>query len=367
MTDPRRTTKGNFRYPLLEILFLTLSASACGLTEYEEIKVFGENQIDWLRKFLPYRNGIPHQDTLARVFNSMDPKTFSTLFSEWAKNIVQDPDNKVVAIDGKAVRSINKLEGTEENVTIVSAFCKEHNLCIGQESTDKKSNEITAIPKLLDMIFLRGSIVTLDAMGCQTEIAKKIKEEKEADYVLAVKGNQGGLKEVIEGLFGLPESRKNAKDNELTGKHLVERRCELINDLSALPGLEKWSGISSLAKLVSMRTDRKTGEVKEDIRYYISSMKDPEPERFMEIVRSHWSVENKLHWCLDVVYGEDSTAKRKANGVKNINMIKKVALWFHSRFDSLNTGKGKQLSKKNKMLMSLIDASFREDAMGLEI
>lgn len=366
MDDPRRTISGNFKYPMAEILFLTLSGAICGLTDWKHIERFGYKELEWLRKYLPYENGVPSHHTIARFFNSLDPNTFSEYFAEWAKGLSEKSQitgNKTVAIDGKRVNSKNSIE----EINIVSALCGENNICLGQSYTKDKSNEISAIPEVLDMIYLRDSVVTIDAIGCQHLIAEKINIEKKADYALAVKANQGKLMEDIMATFEAGKSLDCHISEKVTSKHVVKRTCELSTDLSRIRKKENWKGLSTLAKLTSLRTDKKSGEVTREVRYYISSLKKPKAEDFARHVRNHWAVENKLHWVLDVVFGEDSTAKREANGIKNFNTVKKAALNLLGRFDHLNKGRGEQVSKKSKMLLSLIDTNHREEMLGLDI
>ena len=369
MDDHRRTTKGNFKYPMMEILFLVFSASICGLTEWADIAYFGENQMGWLRKYFPYRNGLPSKDTVNRFFNGLDPNKFSEYFTQWAADISQNlPEtttDQVVAIDGKAVRGYNKNNKNDNSITIISAFCTANNLCMGQRHTAEKSNETTAIPDLLDMLFLRNSIVTIDAAGCQKSIAGKITKEKKADYVLAAKRNQPLLFGEIGYVFDEREPWDSHISVEEDGKQAWERKCEVATDLSTLYESEKWPGMKSVAKLTGTRTDKRTGEVRKDTRYYISSLEDIGAQRFAEIVRSHWAVENKLHWSLDVLYGEDSTAKREANGIKNFNTVSKVALYFIDRLKTLVPRRSQRMSKKSKMLVSLMNANYREEVMGL--
>jgi len=200
MEDPRSNSRNQVHYPLNEIFFLVISAVVSNMNDWDEIALFGKEKIDWLRKFFPYENGTPHDTTLSRFFAKIDPQNFGHHFGEWTKSLHQVSDGKVVSIDGKTMRGSSDKANNKAALHIVSAFASEQELCLGQLATDQKSNEITAIPELLDLITLEGCIITIDAMGCQKAIAKQIVKGN-ADYILQVKNNQKGLLEQIEKVF----------------------------------------------------------------------------------------------------------------------------------------------------------------------
>ncbi len=205
MEDPRRTTKGHYLYPLQEILLLTISAVLCGFKDWTTIETFGENKLDWLRKFYPYEDGVPSHDVLGKLFKRLNPNEFNKCFINWVNEISELTDGEVIAVDGKTIRGSGDSDSSKSAIHMVSAYASQNRVCLGQKVTDMKSNEITAIPKLLDLLTIKGCVVTIDAMGCQTDIADKI-IKSEADYVLAVKGNQKELFSQVKKMFLLHKS-----------------------------------------------------------------------------------------------------------------------------------------------------------------
>ena len=233
LKEPRRTTKGNFQYPLEEILFLTISSIISGWYEdWEDIIFFGENNLIWLRKFYPFENGIPSHDVLNKLFNRLNTKEFNNCFMKWVDSIASKSDGRVIAIDGKTIRGMAS-RFSDSKLHIVSAFCAKNELCLGQLKINSKSNEITAIPELLDLIAIKGCIVTIDAMGCQREIAKKI-IAKQADYILMAKENQAELKEQIEKVFRIQKSEMTDTQEDCDHGRIEKRTCEVITKLDFL-------------------------------------------------------------------------------------------------------------------------------------
>lgn len=353
MEDPRRTTKGNFLHPLSDILFLVVSAVISGADDWETIVLFGENQLKWLKKYGGYGNGIPSCDTLKRVFSALDTKRFNAAFMDWANDICELGAGEVVAVDGKAIR------GTKQKKLphIVSAFAAGNRLTLGQVAADEKSNEITAIPELLDLLDIGGTTVTIDAMGCQREIAKKI-IDKGADYLLAVKGNQGNLEEAILDTVLLEVPVDKNVQNDLGHGRIETRTCWAYQDLSHIGDSEKWPGLRTLARVESIRVDKKTGRESREQRIYISSLA-ADAKILNERVRKHWAVENNLHWTLDVLFGEDASRKRKGNAAENFNIVLKTALGLIVGETTLKK------SKKNKRMLAAYDYRYREKLLGL--
>lgn len=322
LQDPRRTTKGNIRYSLDELLFVTITGVICGYKEWEEIAEYGELKIDWFRKFYSYKK-MPSHDVLGRLFQALDPKVFSECFINWVSSIATKTATDIVAIDGKTIRGavskVNKFP-----LHIVTAFCTKNRLTLGQQSVIEKSNELTAIPALLDLLNLDGCTVTIDAIACQQNIAEKI-IDKNADYILQVKNNQQYLKDNIEDFFNSKMER--TIDQTLTQGHgrIEKRRCEVISNLGDFTGLENWKKLQSIVRIYSERTIKNTGEKSTEYRYYITSIKDS-PKRLNEAIRSHWAIENNLHWNLDVIFKEDGQLKRAGNAAENFNIVNKAAL-----------------------------------------
>lgn len=352
LKEPRRTTNGNFKYPLDEILFLTISSIISGWFEdWEDITFFGNNHLDWLRKFYPFTNGIPSHDVLNKLFNRLDTKAFNACFMNWVNAIAVKSNGRVIPIDGKTVKgSASKYKYSK--LHIVSAFCAQNKLTLGQVKVDSKSNEITAIPELLDLIAVKGCIITIDAMGCQKAIAKKI-IKKEADYILMVKDNQAELKTQIKKVFSIQDTQMTAIQEDLDHGRIEKRTCEVITKLDFLDTKDDWTGLKSIIKITSERTLKKTGAHSCETRYYISSLLG-DATLINHSVRSHWAIENNLHWNLDVIMKEDGQRNYKANAAENMNMMKKMALGM------LANEKTTKKSKAKKMKKALLDDSYRE-------
>ena len=353
LKEPRRTTKGNFQYPLEEILFLTISSIISGwFEEWDDITFFGENNLIWLRKFYPFVNGIPSHDVLNKLFNRLDTEEFNICFMKWVEAIASKSEARVIAIDGKTIRGMAS-RFSDSKLHIVSAFCAANELCLGQVKVSSKSNEITAIPELLNLIAIKGCIITIDAMGCQREIAKEI-IKKEADYILMVKDNQSELKEQIEKVFRIQNSEEiDVKEEDLDHGRIEKRTCEVITKLDFLDSKENWVGLYSIVKITSQRIIKSTNVESCETRYYISSLLG-NAKLINASIRSHWAIENNLHWCMDVIMKEDGQLNYVGNSAENMNMMKKIALGM------LACEKSTKLSKARKMKKALLSEDYRE-------
>jgi predicted transposase YbfD/YdcC len=352
LEDPRRTNKGHFYYPLNEILFLVISAVVSGYTEWTSIQIFGKAKLDWLRQFLPYSHGTPSHDVIGKLFSRLDPIKFNECFINWVNSISELTSGEVIAIDGKTICGSGDAEKIHSALHVVSAYATENCLCLGQVTVDQKQNEIVAIPEILDLLSIQGCIVTIDAMGCQKEIASKIIEGK-ADYVLMVKDNQKELKSQVEKMFRLQKDCPKAETLDAGHGRIENRICHVINDLTFLDDKDQWPGLRSVAQVISLRCDKKTNVTSKAIRYYISSL-NTSPVKMNHVVRSHWAVENKLHWVLDVVFNEDSSLKKKDYSAVNMNMITKIALALIEKEQS------SKASKKGKREKAALDDKYRE-------
>ena len=351
LEDPRRTTKGNLIYSLEELLFLTISAVIGGCDTWVLIAEYGRLKQDWFRKFYPYKR-MPSHDALSDLFSALDHQKFGECFINWVNEAATKSCSDVVAIDGKTVRGAAS-KGNKFPLHIVTAFCAKNRLCLGQQAVDEKSNEITAIPKLLDLLTLDGCIVTLDAMGCQKDIAEKIRS-KEAHYILQVKDNQKNLKEQMEDIFNSKTKRKIDEKSNCGHGRIEHRRCEaIIMNSTILDGAENWKDLQTLVRIKSERTIKKTSEKSVEYRYYISSLTG-DAQLLNKSIRSHWGIENNLHWNLDVIFKEDGQLKRKGNSAQNFNIISKTALGL---IDNEKTAK---MSKPMKRLRASIDDNYRE-------
>lgn len=355
LKDHRRVNKGNIKHSLQEILFLTLSAVVSGCNTWESIAEFGKLKLDWLRKYFPYKDGTASHDTLGAFFSAFDRKDFGDFFIEFTKTLAKK-DSRVIAIDGKTVRG-KASEFGDSPLHIVSAFCHQNRLTLCQETVHEKSNEITAIPALIDLLDLRNCTVTIDAMGCQKAIAEKIREKK-GDYILQVKDNQKDLREQIEKIF----SKQNTKNEhiELENGHgrMEKRVCGVIDDLRFLDGKEEWKDCKTIVVIKSEIYQKKTQKKSESVRYYISSA-DANSKQLAHDIRTHWSIENNLHWNLDVIFKEDFSLKRKGNSTENFNMVTKLALALIDAEKSINK------SKPIKRLRASIDDSYREKILNI--
>ncbi len=356
LTDPRHKKKGNFRYPLIEIVFLVISAVVSGSDDWTHIESFGKRQLEWLKKHFPYKNGTPSHDVLGELFASLDSDKFCDCFTTWINLVSEICDGEIIAIDGKRIRGSYDNASTKAAIHMVFAYVAENGVCLGQVATDAKSNEITAIPKLLDVLAIKGCTITIDAMGCQKGIVKKIHKDG-GDYVIAVKENQKKLSEQIKKMFEL--NKGDFHESVDAGHGRIEtRRCTAIDNLVFFDDKETWTGLKSVIKIESERFDKLHGVTQNETRYYISSHK-ADAEKLNYIIRKHWSIENQLHWVLDVTFNEDKSRRRKDNSASNFNMISKIALATLKR----DGNKKKSLNKKR--YEAALDSKYRETLMNL--
>jgi len=325
LDDPRIERKK--LHPMPEILLLTLCAVICGAESWDDIELFGKSKLMFLRQYLPYESGIPSDDTLRRFFRAIDTMQFQRLFVEWVRAWLNpEVAGKVVAIDGKTLRGSH--DGGQSPIHLVSAFASEAGIVLGQVKTNEKSNEITAIPELLDWLDVRGAIVTIDAMGCQKAIAEKI-TDKGGDYLLALKGNQSHLHEDVRLHFEQPApmslARMTSAETVDKGHGRIEvRQCRLSTDIDWLRERHpEWKNLSSIVAIDSER--RIGGTATQETRYFISSS-PASAAQMLAAVRLHWGIENQLHWVLDMSFGEDQSRIRKDNAPANVAIIRHAAL-----------------------------------------
>jgi len=330
LEDPRiERTK---LHQLLDILVIAICAVICGADDWVEVELFGNAKLTWLRTFLELPNGIPSHDTFGRVFGRLNPEQFQHCFLAWIQAVGEVSQGQVIAIDGKVLRGSCERVLGKAGIAMVSAWATANHLVLGQVKVDDKSNEITAIPKLLQMLEIAGCIVTIDAMGCQQEIAEAI-VALDADYVLAVKENQGHLYEDVKGLFEAAQE-VNFKDVphdycKTTDKghgRLEVRQCWTIAEAALVDYLRNRAGWRHLRTIVKVSAERRVnGETSREDRYFIASL-DGDARRLLRAVRSHWGIENSLHWVLDIAFDEDHQRVRKDNGPANFAVLRHIAL-----------------------------------------
>ena len=326
MPDPRQ--RGKVIYPLDEVLLLSLLAVLAGAETFADIARFGEKKRDLLRRFKPFRDGTPSHDHLGDIFATLDAEAFQRCFVAWVAALVGAPSG-VIAVDGKTVRRSHQKKGGKAAIHMVSAFAARQRLVLGQVKVADKSNEIIAIPKLLEMMAIEGAIVTIDAMGCQRDIAQKIVDKK-ADYVLALKGNQGTLREDVE-LFVAEQKAKGfadtriSRDETVDGDHgrIETRATTVIHDVAWLQERHNWPGLKGVVMVESIR---EIGDkIERETRFYITSLLLL-ATCLGPIVRSHWAVENSLHWVMDMIFRDDECRIRTDHAPANFTTIKHMAL-----------------------------------------
>ena len=358
MPDPRQ--RGKVMYPLDEVLLLCLLAVLASSETIVDIARFGEKKLALLRRFRPFLHGTPSHDHLGDIFASLDAKEFQRCFVAWVAALTGVPEG-VIAVDGKTVRRSYQKKGGKEAIHMVSAFAARQRLVLGQVKVADKSNEIVAIPALLRMLVIEGAIVTIDAMGCQRDIAQQILDQK-ADYVLALKGNQGTLREDIE-VFAAEQKANNFKDTKVSRDQTVDgdhgrietRTCTVFHDVAWLQERHDWPGLKAFVMVESTREFN--DKIERETRFYITSLVML-ANALGPIVRSHWAVENSLHWVMDMIFRDDECRVRTDHAPANFTTIKHMALNLIRKApgkDSLRL-KRKVAAWDDKFLASLIAA-----------
>ena len=358
LSDPRRD---NRRHKLIDIITIAICAVIGNADSFEHIAEFGRAKHEWFKGFLELPHGIPSADTFERVFARIDPVEFKTCFLEWIRAISQLTKGEIIAVDGKTLRRSHDKSNGKSAIHMVSAWACANSLVLGQVKTEEKSNEITAIPQLLKTLEIQGCIVTIDAMGFQKDIAETI-VNKDADYVFSLKGNQGNLHNDVK-LFFEDQKENNFKDllfdyhETIDAEHgkIEIRKYRTVSDIDWLQGKEHWKSLKTICMVERERQFEDKTEY--ETTYYIGSIEN-NAEKFAHAVRSHWGIENSLHWVLDVTFREDESRVRKDNAPENLAVLRHIALNMIKKETSLRKSvKSKRLRAgwDNNYLMKVLD------------
>ena len=326
LPDPRRR-RTRISHPLLNIVVMAVCGVIAGADTWEEIVRFARMRRDWLAKFLDLKHGIPSHDTVGRVLAALEPVAFQRCLLAWVSALHEVSRGAIIAIDGKAAREAMARSADKGPLCLVSAWATANHVVLGQVAAPAGSNELGALPKLLELLELHGAIVTLDALGCQKEIVEQIVGQG-GDYVISVKGNQGKLLEAAQEEFGRALDADGGTTFEKREGGHGRRETRLVTVIEVpveFPGREQWAGLKSLAMVSREYVDRQ-GQAHTGVRYYISSLPARRARTIAEAVRSHWRVENQLHWAMDVSFGEDTNRAREANAQANFGMLRRTAL-----------------------------------------
>ena len=332
--DPRRQCK-NLRHRLVDVFVVGFCGVLCGCEDFVELQTFGRKKEDFFRRFLELPQGIPSHDTFRRVFQAVCPQALQRCLLQWLQGLRQAApaaaQGEVVAIDGKTLRRTFDRARSLGALHLVSAWATANGLTLGQVAVDAKSNEITAIPRLIELLDLKDCVVTIDAAGCQKEIAAQI-VAKEADYVLALKGNQPTLYEQVSDYF-LEQLEKEGPDRKLRHQREVEeghgrsetRETFVAPATKAMVASGAWLGLATVVLVIRRCVEHATGKASDEVRYFISSL-PAKVKRLARAVRQHWGIENGLHWVLDVAFNEDRMRQRDRNGIENLALLNRLAV-----------------------------------------
>lgn len=361
--DPRAASNGTL-YDFREMLVIAICASLCDMDTCEDFAFWAQARQPWLKKFLALKNGIPSSATFYRLFRTLDPKQFEAFFRRWVSQIVPAaaPPGQI-AVDGKTIRG--SADGARRPAHIVSAFSTDLGIAFGQERVEQKSNEITAIPELLEALYINGFLISIDAMGCQKEIARKI-VAKGGDYLLMVKGNQPALLDNVSAAFTEGRHSDLPRFEHLDASHgrVVSQITWTTPASAAAVDTADWPNCKTVAMVASLR---QVGDQTSDLeqRYYIAS-REMTPEALAKAVRAHWAVENKLHWMLDVNFGEDACMVKKDNAPEILSLIRRVVINMLSLDATQPSFTKKKLSKRQKRKFANWDEGIMRSILGIQ-
>jgi predicted transposase YbfD/YdcC len=350
LPDPR--IKRGKRHELITIFFIAICAVICGANDGVAIETYGKAKKAWFDKVLNLENGIPSHDTFNNIFRVIDTQLFSECFSRWMADIATLSVGEVIAIDGKCLRRSLDTASKKSAIYRVSAWANTNQLVLGQQKVSDKSNEITAIPKLLNQLDIAGAVITMDAMGCQTKIAQKIIDKK-GDYLLSLKGNQGTLHEDVKLDFDSQQTCPEVGHEHYDGGHgrFEKRAVFASSDIDWLKNSHpQWAGLTSIIAVTAERETKK--KTTSETRYFISSLDATDPKRLGQIVRAHWGIENNLHWVLDYAFEEDNQRTRLGNSAANMAIFRHIAL------NLIKSDKKAKIGVKNRRLKAGWDDDY---------
>ena len=356
LVDPRiDRTK---RYPLSSLVFLTISAVVSGCDDFTEIDFFAALHLPWFQRHGHFLDGrTPSHDTLGRLFQRLDPEAFNACFARWVAQVCKIPEGSLVAIDGKRVRGSYDRFAGQEAIHLISAWSSKHQLVLGQLAVADKSSEVTAIPAFLRTIDLKGAVVSIDAAGCHLDTAELVREGK-AHYLLGLKANQPTLMHAVEMAFVNQRPASSHVDLDKGNGSIEQRTCNVLPATVLQESLGAWPDLSSLVRVVAQREELLGKAPTEEVRFYISSL-GADKRRFNTLVREHWSIENRMHWTLDVIFQEDASRLRKGHAHQNMATIRRTALNICKLDDT------HKLILKRKRMAAAANDSFREQLLRL--
>ncbi len=360
LPDPR--VQGRCDHKLMDILIIAVCAALCGADSWVAVETVGKAKETWFREFLKLENGIPSHDTFGDVFSKISSEDFQTRFMRWVEVVFRVTKGQVVALDGKTLRGSHKGGVGKEAIHLVNAWAVSSGIVLGQRKVDGKTNEIKAIPELLRVLNVSGCIVTIDAMGCQKDIAKTIRDEK-ADYILRVKDNQSHLKQDIEDWFAYGDKRQFTEMQmdfhqtiHKTSGRIEIRRCWAVSDPLAFEHIRHYDGWTDLNCIVRVRRERRVGEkVSHETAYYISSL-PADATQLLQAIQHHWAIENSFHWVMDVTFAEDYSRIRTEDSAENMAVLRSLALNLLKRDTSKSSLRQKRFraAMDNQFLLHLI-------------
>lgn len=351
LADPR-SSNPNKQYSVAQLVFQTIAAVASGCEHWTDIEDFGEDKKEWIAKYVEVGDTMPSHDTLSDFFKRLKPDLFAEVFIAWTTSICQLTEGEVIAIDGKTMRRSHQRSVGKEAIHLISAWASSNKIVLAHQAVDSKSNEITAIPALLRLLELKGALVSIDAMGCQHEIAKQI-ITAEADYLLAVKGNQAHLLEGAIDCFKLQKITSTKTTIEKDHGRIETRTCCVVENPTEIIHSKQWIQLTSVIRVHSQREILALHKTTEETRYYICSKKMTATQA-LQSIRSHWSIENNLHWVLDVAFREDESRMSVGYSDQNFALLRKIVL------NLLAVEKSAKMSVQRKRLKASRNDDFRQ-------